>query len=196
MKIINLFKVYFIVAALVIYSSPDTYACTVTIFPTSASFDSSGGYGSFEGDASTSPCTWYATSNDSWIVITSGVGGYHYDDATVEYTVAPNPNAIPREGAIIVGSETHTVTQSGIPSIDAYGITIGNGSSLALNDASMNMGCLNITIEDGGTLDLGSAAILQLKNLYINAGGIFIPGTGIISYCGIVSGPLELLLLE
>jgi len=85
----------------------------------------------------------------------------------------------------------------GIPSIYADGITIGNGSSLTLNDASMSLGCLDITIEDGGTLDLGSATITGLKNLYINTGGIFIPGTGVISYCGILSpGVLELLLLE
>jgi len=115
MRRINFFKVFFIVTVVVLYSSPVTYACTVSISPISASFDSSGGNGSFEGDASTSNCTWYATSNDSWVVITSGVGGYHYDDDTVEYTVAPNPSAIQREGAIVVGSEIHTITQSGIP---------------------------------------------------------------------------------
>jgi hypothetical protein len=71
----------------------------------------------------------------------------------------------------------------GIPSINAGGITIGNGSSLALNDASMNLGCLEITIEDGGTLDLGSATITRLKNLTINNGGLFIRGTGTISRC-------------
>ena len=85
----------------------------------------------------------------------------------------------------------------GIPSIYADGITIGDGSTLALNDASMNLGCLDITIEDGGTLELVSATITGLKNLYINTGGIFIPGTGAIFYCEILSpGILELLLLE
>jgi len=85
----------------------------------------------------------------------------------------------------------------GIPSIYADGITNGNGSTLALNDASMNLGCLDITIENGGTLDMGSGTITRLKNLHINAGGVFIPGTGAIFYCGIFApGMIELLLLE
>jgi len=89
------------------------------------------------------------------------------------------------------------ITLFGIPSIYADGITIGSGSSLAVNDASMDLGCLNITIEDAGTLDMGSGTISGLKYLYINSGGIFIPGTGSIFYCGILSpGILELLLLE
>lgn len=83
----------------------------------------------------------------------------------------------------------------GIPSIYAGGITIGNGSSLVLNDASMSLGCLEITIEDGGTLDLGSATITRLKNLNINNGGIFIRGTGTISRC-LTPGIFELLLLQ
>lgn len=83
-----------------------------------------------------------------------------------------------------------------ISSIYADGITIGNGSSLTLNDASMNLGCLDITIEDGGTLDMGSGTITRLKYLYINSGGIFIPGTGAIFYCKIIPGVFKLLLLE
>ena len=86
-------------------------------------------------------------------------------------------------------------TLFGLPSIYAGGITIGNGSSLALNNASMSVGCLEITIEDGGTLDLGSATITRLKNLNISNGGIFIQGTGTISRC-LTPGILELLLLQ
>jgi hypothetical protein len=81
----------------------------------------------------------------------------------------------------------------GNPSIYAGGITIGNGSSLALNDASMSLGCLEITVEDGGTLDLGSASIIRLKKLNISTGGIFIQGTGTISRC-LTPGILEILL--
>lgn len=84
----------------------------------------------------------------------------------------------------------------GIPTVYANGITIGNGSVLALNDALMDVGCLDITIEEGGTLDMGSGTITRIKNLYINTGGIFIRGTGTISYCGILPGALELLLLD
>jgi hypothetical protein len=83
----------------------------------------------------------------------------------------------------------------GIPSIYAAGITIGNGSTLALNGASMSLGCLDITIEGGGTLDLGSGGITRLKNLNISNGGIFIQGTGTISRC-LTPAIFELLLLQ
>ena len=82
-------------------------------------------------------------------------------------------------------------------SVYADGITIGNGSRLTLDDGSIDMGCLNITIEDGGTLDIGSGKISRLKNLVIISGGTFIPGTGSVSYCGVLSpGIIKLLLME
>ena len=83
------------------------------------------------------------------------------------------------------------------PCVYADGITIGNGSRLALNDGSIDMGCLNITVEGGGTLDIGSGTISRLRNLVIDSGGTFIPGTGSIFYCGILSpGIIKLLLME
>ena len=69
---------------------------------------------------------------------------------------------------LIVISLVFSITLFGISSIYADGITIGKRSSLALNDASIDLGCLNITIEDTGTLDMGSGTISGLKNLYIN----------------------------
>ena len=85
----------------------------------------------------------------------------------------------------------------GIPFTHADGITIGNGASLALNDASISMGCLDITVENSAILNLGSGNITQLRNLEIETGGIFLPGTGAIFHCGILCpGILELLLLD
>lgn len=98
---------------------------------------------------------------------------------------------------LIVISLVFSITLFDISSIYADGITIGKRSSLALNDASIDLGCLNITIEDTGTLDMGSGTISGLKNLYIYPGGIFIGDNGFIFYCKILSpGILELLLLE
>ncbi len=59
-----------------------------------------------------SGCSWTATSNASWITISSGVSGT--GNGTLQYTVSPNTTAQPRTETIIVGSQTETVTQMGI----------------------------------------------------------------------------------
>ena len=83
-----------------------------------------------------------------------------------------------------------------IPPAFSAGITIGNGATLTLNNALISMGCSDINIEDGGTLDMGNGTIAQVKHLLINNGGVYIPAIGNISYCRIpLPGVLPLLLL-
>ena len=85
-------------------------ACTYSITPTSVSFDSSGGSGSVS-VGTASGCSWTATSNASWITITtngSGVG-----DGIVSYIVSDNIGASKRSGTITIKDQTFTVTQSG-----------------------------------------------------------------------------------
>ena len=60
-------------------------SCTFTISPTSQSFSSSGGTGSVS-VTTQSGCTWTATSNVSWITITSGSSGT--GNGTVNYSVS------------------------------------------------------------------------------------------------------------
>ena len=60
-------------------------ACSYSISPSSASFQFQGGYGSIGVTASTG-CSWTATSNANWIVITSGSSG---SGSTVGYYVIP-----------------------------------------------------------------------------------------------------------
>lgn len=84
----------------------------------------------------------------------------------------------------------------GINPVHAQGITIGDGSELVLNNASLDLGCLNLTIENGGTFNLGSGIIRGLRNLIINSGGIFIQGTGKIYPCPGHLPAIFLLLLE
>ncbi len=85
----------------------------------------------------------------------------------------------------------------GISPSYADGITIGNGAALVLNDASMNLGCSDIIVESGGTLDVGSGTITKIRQLSIVSGGIYIPGTGLVYYCGaFLPGTFELLLIN
>ncbi|KJR40877.1 secreted protein containing S-layer homology region domain protein [Candidatus Magnetoovum chiemensis] len=81
--------------------------------------------------------TWSATSNASWITITSGTSGT--GSGTVSYSVSKNSSIYAREGTITIAQNTYTVKQAGyfydaldlgefttaIELIYAYGITSG-----------------------------------------------------------------------
>jgi hypothetical protein len=64
----------------------------------------------------------------------------------------------------------------------ANGLIIGNGSTFTLNDATLDLNGLDLTIEDGGTLNLGSGTIVGCGVLTVRSGGNIIWGTGKIYY--------------
>jgi hypothetical protein len=65
----------------------------------------------------------------------------------------------------------------------ADGLIIHDGATLTLNDATLGLNCLDLTIEDGGTLDLGSGAVEECGVLEVSIDGDLIWGTGEIDYC-------------
>jgi Divergent InlB B-repeat domain/Calx-beta domain/Viral BACON domain/Bacterial pre-peptidase C-terminal domain len=81
-------------------------SCSYTLSPSSQSFGSSGGNGSFTVITSAG-CAWSAVSNASWITTTSSGSG----NGNVNFTVAANTGA-PRTGTITVNGQTFTVSQS------------------------------------------------------------------------------------
>jgi hypothetical protein len=64
------------------------------------------------GGALQDACVWSATTDASWIVITSPVGNSRGDNP-VRFTVAPNGTGVSRTAAIRVRDRVVTVTQSG-----------------------------------------------------------------------------------
>lgn len=85
-------------------------ACTYSISPTSKSFSSSAATGSISVTAP-SGCSWTATSNASWVTITSGSS--RSGNGTVGYSVAANTNSGSRSGTMTIADQTFTVTQAG-----------------------------------------------------------------------------------
>jgi hypothetical protein len=83
-------------------------ACSYSISPSSASFSPVGGLGSVTVTA-TSACSWTATSNASWIVVTLGGGGT--GNGSVLYSVLPNVGGS-RTGTITIAGRTFTVSQN------------------------------------------------------------------------------------
>jgi len=115
--------------------------CSYSISPTNQSFDSSGGTGSVD-ITSQSGCAWTATSNDSWITITSGSSGT--GNGTVTYTVSANTTTSQRTGTMTIAGQTFTVTEEGLtctytisPTSQSFNSFTGTGSV----DVTTQSGC-------------------------------------------------------
>jgi len=82
--------------------------CTYAVTPISLSFPSSGGAGSFT-VVTTEECIWTATSNVSWVTITSDHGGLGV--GTVTFSVGANSSGSSRKGTINVSGRVFSVKQ-------------------------------------------------------------------------------------
>ena len=101
-----------------------TPVCSYGVSSASAAFGSDGGPGSVAVTAA-ADCAWTATVTGSWITIMSGGNGS--GSGTVAYSVAPNPATEPRSGSLVMGGQTHAVTQQGRPaSVCAYDLSPGS----------------------------------------------------------------------
>ena len=105
--------------------------CTYIISPTSRSFGSSGGSDSISVSAP-SGCDWNATSNDGWIMITSGSSGS--GNGTVNYSVSSNSSASSRTGTMTIAGEIFTVTQSGNDMAVVFIADFGSNEVMKLYD--------------------------------------------------------------
>jgi hypothetical protein len=88
--------------------------CSYFINPTSAAYPSSGGNGSTS-VTTTNGCSWTATSNASWITVTSGASGT--GSGSVEYSVAVNTAEENRTGGMTIGGQLFSLTQEGNPTV-------------------------------------------------------------------------------
>ncbi len=83
-------------------------SCATSLSPNGAFFPTTGGQGSFNISAPAG-CTWTATSNATWINITSIDTGS--GDETITYAVRDNFTNAAREGTISISGLTFTITQ-------------------------------------------------------------------------------------
>jgi hypothetical protein len=82
--------------------------CTYVVNPTSDTADAGGDTGSIT-ITTQAPCAWTASSQASWITITSNTSGL--GNATVTYRVDKNTTNSQRSGQLVVAGQTVTVTQ-------------------------------------------------------------------------------------
>ena len=107
-------------------------SCTYSISPTTQYFGVSGGTGSVS-VLTQSCCAWTATSNESWITITSGSNGT--GNGTVSCSVSANTGSTLRTGTINIQGQTLMVYQAGVSCIysissttQSFGASGGTGS--------------------------------------------------------------------
>ncbi len=65
----------------------------------------------------------------------------------------------------------------------ADGLIVRNGATLTLNGSTLDLNCLDLTIESGGTFDFASGIVTECGNLIVEVGCSLIEGTGTIDYC-------------
>ena len=95
---------------------PPPPSCTYSISPMSQSFPALGGSGTVSVTTDSS-CAWTASTNTSWINITSGTSGT--GNGSVAFNVAVNLVG-QRTGTLTIAGQTFTVTQAGVLLADDF----------------------------------------------------------------------------
>ena len=163
-------------------------SCSFTLDSTAQNFAVTGGTGSFN-VTTAGGCAWTATSNDSWITITSGSGGT--GNGAVTYSVSNNPGGGTRTGTMTVGGVNFLVTQDGTgvcsfaiaPTSQNFVVAGGTGSVSVTADvgcawiASSNSGFITITSGSSGT---GNGTV----NYSVSANPTTSPRTGTMTIAG------------
>jgi hypothetical protein len=88
--------------------------CLVSVSSNPTSFSSSGGQGSVT-IATARDCTWSIKTDANWVSIAADSGGQ--GEASIQYTVAPNPVPSSRAGAIIVDTQSVAISQAAAPCV-------------------------------------------------------------------------------
>jgi hypothetical protein len=89
----------------------DAAPCTFTVAPTTVSAPAGGGSATIAVTASSGVCTWNASSQASWIQVSSGSGGTGNGNATL--TIATNSGAA-RSGTVSVAGQSVTISQPAV----------------------------------------------------------------------------------
>ncbi len=120
--------------------------CTYELTSSSASPSAAGGPATV-GVIAPSGCAWTATTNNSFITITSGSSGS--GNGTVHYTVAANTSTNAQVGTMTIAGETFTVTESGT-SRTGGGCTYSIGTKTSVTLAAKG-GKGSISVKTTGT---------------------------------------------
>jgi Putative binding domain, N-terminal/Viral BACON domain len=151
-----------------------TPGCTYTIAPTSATVAALGGTGS-TAVTTQSGCQWSASSNASWITVTSGGSGT--GNGSVGFSVGVNLGA-GRNGTITIAGQSFTVNQTAaLPQTCTYSVSptnvkMGKGGDSKSVKVTTSSGCAWtassntswISVDPGSGTGTGNVTITAAKN--------------------------------
>jgi len=115
-------------AFLAILGDPCVYSVTVQ----GQTFANSGGNSRATVTAA-NDCSWTATSDASWIFITSGNSGR--GNGTIEFSVAANPSGVNRSGQLMIAGQPYTIRQGNFTYTITGRITASSASLAGVNVA-------------------------------------------------------------
>ena len=122
-------------------TAPTVDKCQVSVSSVPTSFAATGGQGSLS-IATARDCTWSIKTEAPWLSLGAEAAGQ--GEASIPYTVAPNPVPSARNGAIVVGPTSVSVNQAAAPcnfTLSRPGETIAAaGGQLSVGVSAIN-GC-------------------------------------------------------
>ena len=122
-------------------TAPTVDKCQVSVSSVPLSFAATGGQGSLA-IATARDCTWSIKTEAPWLSLGGEAAGQ--GEAAIPYTVAPNPVPSARNGAIVVGAASVSVSQAAAPcnfTLSRAGDTIASaGGNVSVSVATLN-GC-------------------------------------------------------
>jgi len=101
------------VAGQTVTVNQDPAPCTFSLSDTTLSIVAAGDDKTIHVTASSASCAWTASSDMSWMTITSGATGTGSGDVVVHFDA--NPDTSPRTGTLTIGGHTVSVTQDAGP---------------------------------------------------------------------------------
>ena len=120
---------------------PTPTRCAVAVTSSPATFPPAGGSGNLVISAARE-CSWSASTQASWIALGQPAQGQ--GDGAVRYSVAPNPQGVPRSGMLTVGSQSAQVTQEPAPcqfELDRRSFDLGAAEQTATVEVRAPGGC-------------------------------------------------------
>jgi BACON domain-containing protein/uncharacterized protein DUF5666/all-beta uncharacterized protein len=157
-------------------TAPTGPKCELSATSTPSSFTASGGSATVSVSAARE-CPWTITTDSSWVSITGDRAGQ--GSAQVPYSVAANPAASPRSGAIVIGAERVQLSQAAAPcrfSLSRTGDSIGAPGGRLSVDVSTLAGCTWTAASGAGWIAIasgqsGSASGTVGLSIAANGGG-------------------------
>lgn len=137
-------------------NAPTSDKCAVTASSSPTAFTAAGGQGTVA-VATARDCTWSISSDAPWVSIGGSHGGQ--GEASVPYTVAPNPVPTTRSAALVIGSQTVALSQAAAPclfSLSRRGDAVGYTGGRLSFDVTTLTGCSWNAVSDASWLSIAS----------------------------------------